>query len=428
MASGASVLLLGLVAAYLVEGPGRAVGIKIQEERFASDRQVGARAHGEMRDDDTPSSSACSGCWLDLTGPAAAPAEDIEPAATASFALTGSTPRSAFAVFSFVHVGHNVEQALAQFDQRVLPSRRSWGREVPEFTMIATHSATAQTVLDQRGCTRAPVSYADHAFAEWSCPAGDAPEFRYLLVKCHTAKQMRKLAKGKLDRAQMNAFEHEVSTSPQFYRDQACKHDRAIEYMMSVNPNAFTDVQWAGMGTDEVGFQADLLLDFLGHYDAKRPLVLNPAAGQDGASGPVSRGRECNAAIPERFTGTILSRGVLEKVQDDAKAEALETLTYTFGGAQGTVLGLLLWMHDAEYVPVAQAQGTSEELGAGPSEDAQELIAVAHKLRTPADHTAQTDQLYPPAKRLPGPRYKDSRHAQGGRDLLALSTETCKAH
>ena len=40
MASGASVLLLGLVAAYLVEGPGRAVGIKIQEERFASDRQV----------------------------------------------------------------------------------------------------------------------------------------------------------------------------------------------------------------------------------------------------------------------------------------------------------------------------------------------------------------------------------------------------
>ena len=88
-------------------------GLCAQQQRSGTvGLQVGARAHGEMRDDDTPSSSACSGCWLDLTGPAAAPAEDIEPAATASFALTGSTPRSAFAVFSFVHVGHNVEQAL----------------------------------------------------------------------------------------------------------------------------------------------------------------------------------------------------------------------------------------------------------------------------------------------------------------------------
>lgn len=323
-----------------------------------------------------------------------------------------SVPPPAFAVFSLsgfpdADNADTREFANDRFTNRLVAAKQSWAKDIENYIVVGHQSPIADVTLTGQGCTEGDTVEAPgsgHVFVEWNCP-----HFTYLLVTCRVLK----------------------------WYASGCKYDRAMEYMMYVDPARFEDVKWVGIGDDDVGYAQDLLLDYLGHYDPKDRLVLNPAAesleNQRSGEGVTNfkwnpTVKQCNNLIPERCIGVVVSRGLFDAAKAEFQMESMEGLSDTFDGAHDTVQGLLWWMYDAKWIPMALRYHGNEEFDESRVPKVPQLL-IAHKLTTPEAYEkygAITGGYFPEPEALNGNSYKDSRHASGmDGGGSSLTPETC---
>jgi hypothetical protein len=205
-----------------------------------------------------------------------------------------------------------------------------------------------------------------------------------------------------------------------------------------VDPESFRDVRWVGIGDDDISYSVPLLSDYLDHYDFKDRIVLNPSADnieeQRSAEGRVNvkwnlAARQCNAYIPERLMGTVVSRGLIDASSASFQAEALEHISESFDGSHDVLQGLLWWMYDAKWVPMALQTRDNEELRDGSLPSSHRLM-ISHKLRTPGDYQdlqSLEKEYFPPAEKLEGSSYAHSKHAKGGEQPQGLTKDCIPA-
>jgi hypothetical protein len=208
--------------------------------------------------------------------------------------------------------------------------------------------------------------------------------------------------------------------------------------MLDVEPWRFSAVKWVGIGDDDSGFSQELLLDYLGHYDHRDRLILNPSAdsleNQRRGEGRVnvkwnSQVRRCNAVIPERLMGVVVSRGLIDAAQTEFQNETMEKLCHRFGpdAAQDTVQGLLWWMYDAKWIPMGLLSHDNEKFDM-PNVPKVPQLLIAQKLTTSEDYKrfeAIRRSYFPAPEPLCGTEYRDSRNAKRGGGAWSLNGESC---
>jgi hypothetical protein len=366
-------------------------------DRGALDR-LGKASHQELLNDQAAMEEAMAGLQQ----------RQLERHTTST--STASIPASAFAVFALGGFPQEDNAEKREFANtllnRVVSAKESWAKDIENYFVVGHQSPIADVTLTGQGCTEGDTVDAPgsgHTFVKWNCPG-----FTYLLVTCRVL-----------------AFDA-----------SGCKYDRAMEYMLYVEPERFADVKWVGIGDDDIGYAQDLLLDYLGHYDAMDRLVLNPAAAnlveQRSGEGPVNfqwnqQARECNNVIPERCVGVIVSRGLFEAAKEEFQMESMESLTEHFGGAHDAVQGLLWWMHEAKWIPMALRYRANEGLVESNLPKVPQLL-IAHKLQSAEDYEkfgAIAKGNFPEPEVLSGNKYVDSRNARLGGPASSLTPVTC---
>merc|ERR1719446_1673956 len=214
-----------------------------------------------------------------------------------------------------------------------------------------------------------------------------------------------------------------------------CKFDSAVDYAFHARAERFQNVAWFSIGDDDVAYARPVLREFLKHYDPTERIVLNPGAQTDEeqrrGAGPAwnPHVRACNANIPERFMGSVYSRGLLDATKAEHAKGVLEHLCAEFDGAQDTVQGLLWWVHGAKFLPIGRPEVDTTSVANWTMSKAPAEVMIAHRIRTEDDFAAlqsEGERLYPRPEALRGPKYAESVNALRNGSAFTLTRLNCK--
>lgn len=293
------------------------------------------------------------------------------------------------------------------FRDRVVQARKNWAKKL-SMTAVAGNSIFFREILAKSGCTNGTdvtSSRTQTSYHEWTCKGKDFEPFKVVVTPC---------------------AEDEKAAAAD------CKWDAAVDYMMYARPGKYAGIDWFEIGTDDMGLAAPLLSDMLRHYNSSERIVLNSAARtldaqRNGAGDRVSHDVDyCNHAIPQRFSGAIVSRGLMKAAQADFADGGLQMVAKKFRGAHfDTGAGLVFWRHAAMFLPVEGNTG-GQSLEKNPRVHD---VMLAPNLRDQAAFQSLTEQVerrLPTPEELPGAKYADSPHARHKMALKDLDRNNCR--
>jgi len=360
-------------------------------------------------------------------GPDPAPGLEAEPAPAPpppAKAANANMHEVSFASLMHFSVGDRKVQGagggLEAFENRILLARRGWGRALPFplFVVVADQSVKTREVLQLNNCklengtlwASAPL-----AFEEWVCDAPNYEAFRVVLTTC-SGRYSEWAANG------------------------CCAYDRSVQYAMDIRKEDFAAVNWFGISDDDVGFATEGLFPFLAQLDSSQRIALNPSAhnlkdqevGMPGMPwNPIAR--LCNNVIPEKFVGTVTSRGLLEATAALHGQGGLEKICGRWdkpvdqNGSQDTVLGLFWWAFDAYFVPMADKFVDNPNIGYYPKATKSTAL-FTHAVRTALQHNALALQSPIPFAKLPGAQFSDSILVAEGKTVADMGPVNCQPH
>jgi len=314
-------------------------------------------------------------------------------------------------------------ECLKRFKGRVISARKKWARSLTHFYVTAEYTQTIKKMLTAAECAASQKhSYKDVSLTSsqtgktyklWTCSGEGYEPFDVLLTSCTPDKNV------------LNRHDAETRFAT------ACRWSASVDFVKNVMPKNFRHMKWLGIGDDDMGFDFQALTDFLGHYDFKDKIVLNPASSSNvGQNQPAHTWllspRLCNRFLPQKFMTSIFSRGGLEAAGVDLAGYSTEAYCRGFGPTSyDIVLGLIFWMHDFKFVPIRgrlALQGPASD-PTGPNG------LLVHMMREMKDHDYMENrhkQLYPRAERLIGEWYNETYHFKAGAPTEKLDMTNCR--